>query len=71
MRAPQWSIENGALVVRSKVPTSDVHCFFGDDKTSLETLSAWENEIRKTIPRKTLKSHLSTIEKSTGVRTLS
>lgn len=68
MRAPQWSIENGALVIRSKVPTSDFHCFFGDDRSSLETLASWEDEIRKSIPDETLKSHLSAIEKNTGVR---
>lgn len=67
MRTSEWSIENGQFVIRSQIPSADVHCFFGDNRESLNTLSDWEAALRKDFPENTLTEHQSAIEKKTGI----
>lgn len=50
MRSMTVSLECGQTVIRSTIPASDFHCFFGDNQESMDTLSQWEEEISKSLP---------------------
>lgn len=65
MRAVEWVVRDGKLSIKSQVPTSDIHCFFGDDTDSIEILESWEHSIRQSMTNDSLALHLTNLKART------
>jgi hypothetical protein len=69
MRASEMFLDNGKMMLKSTIPASDMHCFFGDNSASDKTLDQWAQTIQKGISSEALTKQFALIEKRTGMST--